>query len=146
MLAALSLNKSQLAKILHVTRPTIYEWLNGKAPSATNTERLANLLEVLNRIEADRDCPINSRFVRRSISIDTPPLIDLLSAEQIDFDLVEKLLKEAKLLTIDSMKRIQDKEKRLSSLGYEEPSEEQRGQNIETTIALMDNPDYSRHA
>ncbi len=31
LLAALSLNKSQLARILRVTRPTIYEWLQGTA-------------------------------------------------------------------------------------------------------------------
>ena len=38
LLAALSLNKSQLAQILRVTRPTIYEWLRGNRPNAANTK------------------------------------------------------------------------------------------------------------
>ena len=42
--AALSLNKSQLARILCVTRPTLYEWYEGKEPNATNSERIRNLL------------------------------------------------------------------------------------------------------
>ena len=30
--AALSVNKSELAKILRVSRPTVYAWLDGKKP------------------------------------------------------------------------------------------------------------------
>ena len=45
--AALSLNKSQLARIMCVTRPTIYEWYEGKDPNAVNCERIRTLLRVL---------------------------------------------------------------------------------------------------
>ena len=38
--AALSLNKSQLARIMRVTRPTIYEWYQGKDPNASNSARI----------------------------------------------------------------------------------------------------------
>ncbi|MCK5806273.1 MAG: hypothetical protein KAI66_25805, partial [Lentisphaeria bacterium] len=49
LLAALSLNKSQLAQILRVTRPTMYDWFQGKDPNVTNTDRLRSLLHVLAR-------------------------------------------------------------------------------------------------
>ena len=47
--AALSLNKSQIARVLRVTRPTLYDWLQGREPNAANAERLRTLLRMLAR-------------------------------------------------------------------------------------------------
>jgi DNA-binding transcriptional regulator YiaG len=49
VLAALSLNKSQLAEVLCVSRPTVYDWFDGKEPNASNSDRLIILLRLLAR-------------------------------------------------------------------------------------------------
>ena len=38
--AALSVNKSELARILRVSRPTVYHWLDGGEPNAGNRARI----------------------------------------------------------------------------------------------------------
>ena len=44
---ALSVNKSELARILGVSRPTVYDWLDGGEPSSDNVSRIRMLLRVL---------------------------------------------------------------------------------------------------
>ena len=67
--AALSLNKSQLARIMCVTRPTIYEWYEGKDPNAVNCERIRTLLRVLKRSAVSGAMPLNARFVRQPMGL-----------------------------------------------------------------------------
>ena len=43
---ALSINKSELARILRVSRPTVYDWLDGGEPNADNRSRIRKLLAV----------------------------------------------------------------------------------------------------
>ena len=47
LMAALALNKSLLARILRVSRPTIYEWFSGKVPKQATEERLESILDIL---------------------------------------------------------------------------------------------------
>ena len=42
--AALSINKSELARILRVSRPTVYDWLDGGEPNADNRLRIRTLV------------------------------------------------------------------------------------------------------
>ena len=82
--AALSLNKSQLARIVRVTRPTIYEWYEGKDPNAVNCERIRTLLRVLKRSVVSGAMPLNARFVRQPAEPAEPPLLDLLCEDRLD--------------------------------------------------------------
>ena len=82
--AALSLNKSQLARIMRVTRPTIYEWYEGKDPNAVNCERIRTLLRVLKRSTVSGAMPLNARFVRQPMGSAEPSLLDLLSEHRLD--------------------------------------------------------------
>jgi transcriptional regulator with XRE-family HTH domain len=84
LLAALSLNKTELAKILRVTRPTMCEWFRGKAPNLANAERLRALLAVLSRASVSGANPLNARFVRQPIELGAPSLIDLLSEKYLN--------------------------------------------------------------
>ena len=70
--AALSLNKAQLAGILRVTRPTLYDWLRGREPNAANAGRVDTLLRILARASVSSASPLNARFVARSLEIDAP--------------------------------------------------------------------------
>lgn len=65
VLAALSLNKSQLAEVLGVSRPTLYDWIERKEPNTSNSQRINTLLRLLAREGVTASSPLNVRFVRR---------------------------------------------------------------------------------
>jgi transcriptional regulator with XRE-family HTH domain len=140
LLAALSLNKSQLARILRVTRPTMYDWFQGKAPNAANTERLHALLGVLLRAFVSGASPLNARFVRQPTDLDAPSLIEVLSEEQLDEELVLHTIKQVRALGDSVSRRRTAREDRLRALGFENQSDEQRREQLAKNVALQDWP------
>ena len=138
--AALSLNKSQLARILRVSRPALYEWFRGKEPNPANTDRLHTLLRCLVRARASATSPLNARFVRRPAYLDSPALLDLLSEERIDEDRVVNAIEEAQALGDAATRRRVAREERLRNLGFEDPGREQRREQLARNMALRDWP------
>jgi transcriptional regulator with XRE-family HTH domain len=140
LLAALSLNKSQLAQILRVTRPTIYDWFQGKDPSANNMERLHALLGVLSRATVSGVNPLSARFVRQPTDLDAPSLIEMLSEEQLDEERVLHTIEQVRALGDSASRRRTTREDRLRALGFEDPSDEQRREQLAKNVALQDWP------
>ena len=138
--AALSLNKSQLARILRVSRPALYEWFRGKEPNPTNTERLHTLLRCLVRARASRASPLNARFVREPADLDGPALLVLLVEERIDEDRVVSAIKRAQTLGDAAARRRAAREERLRDLGFEDPGRGQRREQLARNMALRDWP------
>lgn len=96
LLAALSINKSQLSEILRVTRPTMYDWFQGREPNAANADRLHALLRVLTRASVSGAKPLNARFVRKPMELDAPSIIELLAAENLDEHRIVQALEQAR--------------------------------------------------
>ena len=140
LLAALSLNKSQLAKILRVTRPTIYDWFQGKEPNAANAGRLHTLLRVLARASVSGAAPLNARFVRQPMELQEPPLLELLGEEEIDETQAVRALEKARAAADVATKRRTSREKRLRALGFEDPTVEQGKEQLARNVALRDWP------
>ncbi len=140
LLAALSLNKSQLARILRVTRPTIYEWLRGNRPNAANTKRLSTLLRVLERASVSSLAPLNARFVRQPTESGAPSLIDMLGEEQVDETRLIQVIKQVQILGDAASRTRARREDRLRRLGFEEPDREQRKKQLANNVALRDWP------
>lgn len=140
LLAALSLNKSQLAKILRVARPTIYEWLQGKEPNPANTDRLHTLLRILDRASVSSVAPLNARFVRQPAGSDSLSLIDQLIEEQINEDRLLQVIKQVQDLGDQASQMRASREDRLRRLGFEDPDEEQRREQLARNVALKDWP------
>ena len=138
--AALSLNKSQLAQVLRVSRPALYEWFRGKEPNPANTERLHTLLRCLVRARALGVSPLNARFVRQSADLDGPALIDLLGEERIDEERVVYSIEQAQALGNAATQRRVAREERLRDLGFEDPEHEQRREQLARNMALRDWP------
>ena len=138
--AALSLNKSQLARILRVTRPTLYEWYQGKEPNATNSERIRNLLRVLVRVTVSGARPLNARFIRRPMDADEPSLLDLLCGDPLDEELVVGALERARDLGVAATRSRATREDRLRALGFEDPDRERRREQLASNVALQDWP------
>ena len=138
--AALSLNKSQLARILRVSRPTLYGWSRGKKPSPADTDRLHTVLRCLMKAQTSGTNPLNARFVRQSANPDGQTLLDLLSEEQIDEDRVIDAIAEAQALGDAATRRRATREERLRNLGFEEPGREQRKEQLARNMAQRDWP------
>ena len=75
---ALSLNKSELARILRVSRPTIYDWLADGQPNADNVSRIRTLLRLLRESRVSPANPLFPRFVRSPLEPGGRPLLDAL--------------------------------------------------------------------
>ena len=138
--AALSLNKSQLARIVRVTRPTIYEWYKGKEPNPTNSERIRVLLRVLERNAVSGAMPLNARFIRQPMGPAEPSLLDLLSEHRLDQECVARALKRARDLGAAALRKRENREDRLRALGFEDPTGNQRKEQLARNVALQDWP------
>lgn len=140
VLAALSLNKTQLAEVLGVSRPTLYDWLDGKEPNASNAHRLTTLLRILSATGVTGSSPLNARFVRQALSEHGTSLLELLRAELIDEHIVSALLREAKLLGEKAEARRVSREEHLRSLGFEDLSDDDRRKQLAHNVAMRDWP------
>lgn len=134
--AALSLNKSQLARILGVTRPTVYSWLQGKEPDAANTGRLHTLLRSLSLASVSGTMPLNARFVRQRPETGEPSLLELLSEEEPASDRIVEALKAVRRLGDLADQEQAALEERLRSRGFEEPDAVRRREQLAKNMAL----------
>ena len=134
--APMSLSKSRLARILRVNRLTIYEWYEGKEPNSSTSERIRTLLDVLMRNAVSGARPLNARFVRQPLDFNEPSLLDLLSEDRLNEEQIACALQRVRDLGTAACRRRKDREDRLRALGFEEPSAEQRREQLARNVAL----------
>ena len=120
--AALSVNKSELARILRVSRPTVYDWLDDGQPNADNLSRIRTLLRLLSGSRVSASNPLFPRFVRSPHEPGAQPLLDLLCAETIDEAAATDAIRRATALGDAMDSRREEREARLQSAGFEEPT------------------------
>jgi len=137
---ALSLNKSELARILRVSRPTVYDWLDDGQPNDDNLLRIGTLLRLLRESRVTPATPLFPRCVRSPIEPGSRPLLEAMGEETIDEANLRSAIRRAKALgdAIDS--RREEREAGLRTAGFEEPDAEQRKANLATNVALMEWP------
>lgn len=79
----LSLNVSDLAKVLRVERPTVYSWLKGEAlPRSANIDRIGTIYSIAREWRQMSATPVRGMLNTRYD--DNVPLLALLSEETID--------------------------------------------------------------
>lgn len=138
--AALNLNKTLLAEVLGVSRPTLYDWLEGKEPNPTNARRLTALVRLLANAGVTAADSLSPRFVREALNDGEPSLLDLLKADTINEARIAKVLKEAKALEDDAENMRLARDERLRAAGFDEVSPEQRKANLALNVALREWP------
>ena len=138
--AALSVNKSELARILGVSRPTVYDWLDDGEPNADNRARIRTLMRLLSESGVSANNPLFPRFMRSALEPGNQILLDVLSEETIDEATAKNFIRRAKALgdAIDAER--EEREARLREAGFEDPDEEQRRANLATNVALLEWP------
>ena len=137
---ALSVNKSELARILRVSRPTVYDWLDDGQPNPGNVSRIRTLWRMLRESRVTSANPLFPRFVRSALEPGGRALLDVLAEETIDEAAVRSAVGRAKALgdAIDAER--EEREARLRDAGFEAPDAEQRKANLATNVALMEWP------
>ncbi len=91
----LSLSVAEAARVLHVQRPTIYSWQDGKAPAAPkNLERLRTVFELAREWRTLSSTPVGN-YRKEPLGNGGRTLMDLLSADEV-----------SQARVIETMKRI----------------------------------------
>ena len=134
--AALSLSKSRLARILRVSRLTVYEWYEGREPDSSKSERIRTLLGVLKRNAISGVRPLNARFVRQRPGFNEPSLLDLLCEDRLHEVQIACALQRVRDLGAAASRLRENREDRLRALGFEESSNEQRREQLARNVAL----------
>ena len=138
--AALSVNKSELARVLRVSRPTVYDWLDGGEPNADNRLRIRTLVGLVAACRVSANNPLFPRFVRSVIESGERGLLELLGEERIDEVTAKDVIRRAKALGDAMDAQREEREARLREVGFEEPDAEQRKGNLARNVALMEWP------
>lgn len=79
-----------MAKILRVQRPTVYEWLSGNKPQEQNFKRLTAVFDLAKQWNSLSPVPLAGRA--KQVVIGGQTFVDLLSSEKIDFTLVTQVI------------------------------------------------------
>jgi hypothetical protein len=92
--SALSLNMSEVARVLRVERPTVYAWLRSDSvPQRSNSIRLARLNDVARRWQRGMTAPLGDAV--RTAGTDGRSLVDLLATDPLPEEHIEQRLAEA---------------------------------------------------
>ena len=134
--AALSLNRSQVARVLRVTRATVDSWRQGGEPSPVAAARLQSVLRILALVSVSGTAPLNARFAHHRPEPEQPSLIELLGEEELVVDRVARAIRTAQALEEAASQRSRDSEERLQVRGFEEPDEATRRSQLALNMAL----------
>lgn len=106
--SALGLGKSDVARILGISRPTLYSWIKGTSEprESDHPERLRKLGELTAEICRESKRPLYHRFVEEPLPNETTSIFNLLLAEQWDSTQLRQLLAEARRLTSERDQRL----------------------------------------
>jgi len=103
----LGLSKSDLARVMRITRPPLYDWLKGKsAPKDENARRLTTIAKLMDKIALGEGRPLFSLFVTEPIQEGDPSLLECLQQESLDAHLLERLLVTAREMTAQRDQRL----------------------------------------
>ena len=138
--SALSINISEFARILRVSRPTVYDWLDGGHPNLDNATRIQVLLRLQSESRVSHRAPLMPQFVRLPRETGRPTLIELLCEKTLNETAIRVELLRAKAMSDEIRTREEEIERRLIKAGFEVPDAEQQKTNIALNLAGMNPP------
>jgi transcriptional regulator with XRE-family HTH domain len=103
----LGLSKSELARVMRITRPPLYDWLKGKsAPKDENARRLNTIAKLMDMVAPEDGRPLFSLFVTEPLQEGSPSLLECLQQESLDPPLLERLMLAAREMTAQRDQRL----------------------------------------
>ncbi len=134
----LSLNRSQLAEVLRISRPTLYAWIDGAAPNTQKCHRLLSLLRLISKAGVALPFHLHSRFVRHPLTEDGASLLDLAKQDALPEEALLQTIIRAKEMTTQYLAQTRQREKQFRELGYEDVSHDEQKANLSLTHSLME--------
>lgn len=137
--AALALNKTQLAEVLDISRPTIYQWMDEQRVTAddrTESERLMTLLRLMAQAHVSGSTALNARFVKIPLEISGKSLLAVLFEKTWDESLVLATLRKAREVTDSTRRDREAREAHFAALGYEPADPARRDTDLDVTLHL----------
>jgi len=110
---ALSFNRSQVAEVMQVSRPTLYGWIAGAEPGPQKSRRMLTLLGLVSRAGLSAERPLLPRFVRHPLSEQGTSLLELLRQDAPPEGPCLRTLVQAREMTARWAGRAQQKARRL---------------------------------
>ncbi len=97
----LSLNKTDLAKLFSISRPTLYSWISGEREprEESHRQRLAFLGRIASGLFKSNPRPLYHRFVYERMPEETTSIFEALGADTWDEDLLKRLFSKAESMT-----------------------------------------------
>jgi len=102
-------SKSDLARILEVTRPTLYAWLDKKIePTPENAQRLSLLVEIARSIDPDPQRPLFHGYVERPLPGHEQSLIQQLMDTKMEKSSLKAAIEHIYHLTQERTRRLEE--------------------------------------
>jgi hypothetical protein len=99
---------TDLSKILHVSRPTIYAWIDETEPKIENAEKLRYLAQIAFDIAPEPFCPMFYIFVNRPVEHNEKSLLEYLTDDTQPREFIVALASTIYQMSVDRRKRIED--------------------------------------
>jgi transcriptional regulator with XRE-family HTH domain len=97
---SIGLSKSDVARILGVSRPALYAWINGESePQGENATRLQVLGRLATEVSRETRRPLFHGYVNQALPGESASVLDLLLGEAWDEPRLRHLFLEARRLT-----------------------------------------------
>ncbi len=128
-------SKSELAKIMTVSRPALYAWLDGESePARENADRLSALAAIARDFDATLARPLFHAYIDRPVPGYSRSLLDILQDSPIDLGLLRPIVDQISRMTRDRERRIEGG--RTVSVPSA-PSRETQERNIEDNLSAI---------
>ena len=132
----LSLSKVELARVLGVSRQTIYDWLEGRPVSPENEDRLLRLARLAWDFGGKDGKSLLRRFTTQSVHEGEPSILEMLLTDPWDEKRLRRALGEAQART--TRRKSESARAWLRSFGFPEPKPSEKTANLGHNLLLDD--------
>ncbi len=109
--AFFGLSKIDLAQILHVSRPSLYAWLNGQSePGLENMRAIQKLYSLIEPSETGTWSPIFYGYIEKPLGAFKKNLIEALSESELDEKEIRAMVKEIRQMSQKRSERLAESE------------------------------------
>lgn len=122
---SMGLNILELSAILHVSRPTIYDWIESKKENIRkqNQERLNSIFEI-SKIWKIKDLGRLGNYLHKPMMFSNISLFELLKSEKLNLDEIKVYLDDVAQVVLQKRQEGEAHEKLLQKHGFEPVSKE----------------------
>lgn len=137
-LTALGITKSQMAEILGIQRPHLYEWLADKVGRPEKGDRLRDLLKLLLDAGISSRDPLRGHLLTEPLEPGSQPLVAMLKGGDLSSPAISSALATARRLNRAIDEEAAERQARMRAAGHDSGSDDDRQAKLEETLTMME--------